>query len=543
MMKSSPRYLSGAALCVCLWHNPAPAQLSHNLSIGNPVALSMANSATAYIRGPDAIHYNPAALALVETKYEQYKLQMGFFDYEGTVSGAAPGRTFDPLSNADYLDDPLLQGEQSRDVSVESPSVYLPFFGHTPLPFLVAPGYGFALRGGIHDQFVFANSAFAVQIFGYERDMDNIAAFNGQRFGITRLAYFNPSIGFELTDDLYVGGSIGFSWQGLGVTTRTRSVLNTVGELSALAGNLESELGVDLGLGLNPYNDVGVLEVEAEDPLSVAYTLGLLWHPTNWLSVGFAYQSEGKARMKGDFKLSYTDSFNALMAGLQPADNALAVLDGGVISAEPAQSGDVEIDFTQPQWASVGVSVLVTPDWRVNMDVKWVDYSVLKELVFEFDQDLDYLVLASVVNNLADIYSGGGIGGDYADPDVLRLQRHYEAVVDVSIGVEYRYSDNLFLRAGYEPRSSSIPEDRQDLLIPIGDADLYTLGFGYRMGEGAQLDVGFAYLVSEIHIAPGESRNATSALEGDVIYNPYRGLQIDHKLEGYVFSLAYSTYF
>jgi len=185
MMKSSPRYLSGAALCVCLWHNPAPAQLSHNLSIGNPVALSMANSATAYIRGPDAIHYNPAALALVETKYEQYKLQMGFFDYEGTVSGAAPGRTFDPLSNADYLDDPLLQGEQSRDVSVESPSVYLPFFGHTPLPFLVAPGYGFALRGGTHDQFVFANSAFAVQIFGYERDMDNIAAFNGQRFGIT----------------------------------------------------------------------------------------------------------------------------------------------------------------------------------------------------------------------------------------------------------------------------------------------------------------------------------------------------------------------
>ena len=88
-----------------------------------------------------------------------------------------------------------------------------------------------------------------------------------------------------------------------------------------------------------------------------------------------------------------------------PSNPALAVLDGGVISAEPAQSGDVEIDFTQPQWASVGVSVLVTPDWRVNMDVKWVDYSVLKELVFEFDQDLDYLVLASVVNNLADIYS------------------------------------------------------------------------------------------------------------------------------------------
>lgn len=522
---------------------PAGAQLSHNLSIGNPVALAMGNSATASVRGPDAIHYNPAALALVKTKYEQYKLQTAFFNHEGTVSGAAPGRSYDPISNPDFADEPLLQGEQSRDVSVDSPSVYLPFFGHTSLPFLVAPGYGFALRGGTNDQFVFANSAFAVQIFGYERDMDNVGAFNGQRFGITRLAYFNPSVGFELSDNLYMGGSIGFSWQGLGVTTRTRSVLDTVGGLNALAANLASQVGLDLDLGLNPYNDVGVLEVEAEDPLSVAFTLGLLWQPTSWLSVGATYQSEGKSHMKGDYSLSYTQSFNELMLGLQPADGALAVLGGGPISGATRQTGDVEIDFIQPQWASVGVSMLVTPDWRVNVDVKWVDYSVLKELVFEFDQPLDYLVLASVVNNLSDIYTAGQIGGDYADPDELRLQRRYEAVVDASFGVEYRYNDNLFLRAGYEPRSSSIPENRQDLLIPIGDADLYTVGFGYRMGKHSQLDAGFGYLVSEIHIDPGESRNANSTLEGDVVYNPYRGLKIDHKLEAYIFSVTYSTHF
>ena len=82
MMKSSPRYLSGAALCVCLWHNPAPAQLSHNLSIGNPVALSMANSATAYIRGPDAIHYNPAALALVERLSQLLEVDVPCTDLE-----------------------------------------------------------------------------------------------------------------------------------------------------------------------------------------------------------------------------------------------------------------------------------------------------------------------------------------------------------------------------------------------------------------------------------------------------------------------------
>ncbi len=201
------------------------------------------------------------------------------------------------------------------------------------------------------------------------------------------------------------------------------------------------------------------------------------------------------------------------------------------------------IDFIQPQWASLGISMLVTPDWRVNVDLKWVDYDVLEELVFEFDQDLDYLTLASAVGNIADNYFGGAVGGDYAEPDELRLQRHYESVVDLSIGVEYRYHDNLYLRAGYEPRSSSIPGDRQDLLIPIGEADLYTLGFGYRLGKGSQVDAAFGYLVTEIDIAPGESRNVNSALEGDVIYNPYRGLKVEHTLEAYVFSLTYSTYF
>ena len=80
-------------------------------------------------------------------------------------------------------------------------------------------------------------------------------------------------------------------------------------------------------------------------------------------------------------------------------------------------------------------------------------------------------------------------------------------------------------------------------MIPIGDADLYSVGFGYRLKRNTELDVAFAYLVSDLNIAPGQSRNANSSLEGDVVYNPYRDLRIDHRLEAYVFSLTYSTYF
>lgn len=527
----------GCAVTLNLMSSAAVAQLSHNLSIGNPVSLAMGNSATAYIEGPDAIHYNPAALALVNKKVEQFKLQMAFFQYEGSISGSGPGQSYDVFDNPDFQQDPLLQGQTSRPIEVESPSVFLPVFGHVALPFFAAPGYGFAIRTN-NGRAVFANSAFAQQVFGYERDEDNVAAYNGQQFGITRIAYFNPAIGVEVGEGLYVGGAINFAWQGLGFTTRVRSALNTIAQIDNLLDNLEGVSDV-LDLNLNPYNDVGTLTAEVEDALSVSFGLGILWQAQPWLSFGAAYQSEGKARMEGDFSIEYTQSFNSLMQTLQPADGLLTLLGGAAISGVARQSGEVALEYTQPQWASVGVSVLATPDLRINVDVKWVDYSVLEELRFEYDQNLDYLVLSSVVNELA----RAAVGGDYAEPNELRLQRQYQAVVDWSIGVEYAYNDRLKLRAGYEPRSSSIPEDRQDLLIPIGDADLYTAGFGYQLSERGRFDFGCGYLVSKIDIQPGESRNSTSMIEGDVVYNPFRGLRVQHELNALIVTMAYSTAF
>ncbi|MCG8314947.1 MAG: outer membrane protein transport protein [Pseudomonadales bacterium] len=503
----------------------------------------MGNSATAYPQGSDAIHYNPAGLALVKQSFEQYKLQGGFFEHSGSVSGSAPGRSYHPI--AGFEDDPLLQGKQTRSVSVDSPSVYLPFFDHVTLPFLLAPGHGFVNRtedGG----FTYGNSMFALQVFGYKRDKDNIAAFNGQQFGITRIAYFNPSIGFELVDDLYIGASVGFSWQGLGITTRTRSVVSSIANLAGLVDGLGQLLGPDaLGdLGsLSPYNDVGTLQLELEDPLSLAFTVGLLWQPTPWLSFGATYQSQGESELEGDFNIEYTSGYQRLMQTLQPADGLLTtVADGGSIAAKARQSGKVTADYTQPQWASLGVSALLTPSLRANLDIKWVDYSVLEEIRFKFDSNIDYLVLASVVNQLAEA-GYGKLGGDFADPDEMRLQRQYQAVVDWSVGIEYQHNDNIKLRAGYEPRSSSIPEDRQDLLIPIGEATLYTIGIGYRCDRNTDIDFAFGYMSSQIKIQPGESRNANSSLEGDVVYNPYRDLKIDHKITAYIFTLAYSTHF
>lgn len=531
------RKIPGATLIsVICAASPAQAQLSHNLSVGNPVALSLGNAITARPPGTDAIHYNPAGLALLKNEYRQYKLQTAFFNHEGSVSGQSPGVPFVPAEQAEHRQDPILQGEKSRRVAVDSVSVFLPFFDHVELPFLAAPGYGFALRFK-DENYVFANAALTLQAFGYTRDKDNVGAFNGQQFGITRIAYFNPTLALNLSDDLFVGGSIGFSWQGLGFKNRTRAVLHTLGEINALVDTLDPT--GTLGVELSPYTDVGTLEVQVQDPLSLAFTLGMLWQPLPWFSWGLTYQSQGKAKMSGDFKITYTDDFNSTMLRLQPAQALLPLIDGGPISGDKEQSGSVDIEYTQPQWIATGISLLLTQQVRINMDVKWIDYSVTEQLEFQFDRNLDYLSLSSVVNRLF----RHNVGGDYSDPTVLRLPRHFQNVMDWSIGMEYYYNDVLTLRAGYEPRSSVIPENRQDLLLPMGDANLYGLGAGYRMDTHSQFDMALGYLVTEIDIKPGESRNSTSTIEGDSVYNPFRGMQVKHKMEAVIFTLTYSKHF
>ena len=101
-------------LALTLAASAAQAQLSQNLSVGNPVALSLGNSITARPPGTDAIHYNPAGLALLKNEYKQYKLQTAFFRHEGSVSGQAPGVPFVPSEQPEHRQDPILLGETSR---------------------------------------------------------------------------------------------------------------------------------------------------------------------------------------------------------------------------------------------------------------------------------------------------------------------------------------------------------------------------------------------------------------------------------------------
>lgn len=533
----------------------ANAQLLHNVTLGNPKALAMGNAVTADPPGIDSIHFNPAGLSKISGRQRQVKLLVADMTLEtqfgeptrptqdekdaflGVSGPACDGQTADECWGVDR--------DVARNASVSSadPVLMLPFAGLVEVPVLAFPIGGVAFEDSTNG-WSFGTAVYSPEGVGFSRDKDSAGAFQGYEVGVTRLTYFSPTVAIDVTDQLSVGAGINFSYHGLGINTLFRAPMITSRFLSDLTNeDINEALGLYV---IHPYDTVGDLSLELEDYLSVGFNFGMLWEPYDWLAFGFTYKSESTAHMSGDFKMVNSPEFqnttnaikgNTGTAGL-PLDLILTALTGDrPFNNVPVEEGGVELDYIVPQSLAFGTSVRVLPDFKVNVDMKWIEYSVWDQLDFKFDRPVDFLTLASVVNffALSDL--------DNADSNEMRIRRAYDDVWSWAIGGEWQYTDNLVLRAGYEPRGAAVPDGSADLLFPIGDANLYSFGFGYQLDNTSRVEGAFGMLISETTVAACESLNANSCEDGDVVYNPYFSTPFENKTTAYLFALSYDQKF
>jgi len=542
--------------------NYANAQLMQNMSLGNPKALALGNAVTADPPGIDSIHFNPAGLTKVKGRQQQTKVLIAHTEIS-SKTGSQQNTEAVKQSYEDLFNEPFPQDDDQANLSATAaqPMLIVPFAGMIEIPVLMAPFGGIAVEDpslGL----TFGTAVYTPMGFGFARDRDeDPGSYQGYETAITRLTYFSPTVGLSLTDNISVGVGINFSWQGFGTKTKFRSPEQTIvflnGSSSALDAILNSGDDGHAPTGiLGAFDNVGDLEIEAEDPLSLGFNVGLLWEPTPWISFGFVYQSETKANMQGDFRMTYEDGFLGTTVGLKDVSILLGPLIGGAeFNAQRVEEGKVTIELIQPQHIAIGTSIQVFPDLKFNVDMKWVEYSKWDDLTISFDQNVDFLNLASIVS-----FAAAGHVGDHADPDELRMPRGYENVLSWAFGVEYQWNDNLVLRMGYEPRGSAIPEDKVDFLFPIADANLYSFGFGYQIDSESRMDFAVAYMLSEYEAdlevtatqnedgtytetSTGSSSNANSITPGAVVYNPYAYLPIEGKTEVYLFTMSYDQTF
>ena len=498
----------------------AHSAVSENVSMGNAKAVGMAHSVTADPPGVDSVFYNPAGLTRIRKRRAQLNLlylkgefAVDFGEHSNKLSDCLNGISCPKNFSNDVAYDEAKNSSSSTSDTV----VMLPQGGLTDVPVGLLPTGGVAIP--VSENVTFATSVYSTISAGYKREDDDPGRFFAQQLALSRIVYFSPTFAFRLNDSWSFGLGVSFNYSGVALQLPMRLPhLLTVG-----LGSLQSQLGcsdgvsllVDLcGGAIGPYTELIDLNLEVDDAMSVTYQAGVLWDITPWLSWGMVYRSGITEHLKGKAEIKYSENWQGFFGGLTDSgENGLAsLLPSGIHQQE---SSDVVLDMSVPSYFSTGLSVQVTPRIKVNMDAKMSTWSDFEALTIHFENpDVDVLKLIATLDKVLEL--------DATTSDSISIPLYFEDTWSWSIGMEYAYTNRLTLRMGYEDRRVSIPNERQTVLVPLSDLNVYALGFSYLLGGASEVDFAISiYKPKEEHVEAGASANSNSGEFNDVIYNPY----------------------
>lgn len=533
--------------------NITHAQLGQDLSV-DLRSLALGNAVTADPPGISAVHFNPAALAKLEGLQTDVQGILANFSIKRDYTAPAGYNVFG------YSDDPLVcndgpeidarictdfKGTVSGDV--EYASIYVPILKKIvdlgPNMPIAAPTAGISYKPP-GSKVTYATAVYAPLVAGFGAEDGNPSNYMGQQVALERITYLSPSFGYQVNDHLSIGASIGMSYQAIAMKTDLRfpnemiGVLRMVDEVVCAPFKGNGDIITDLLLfgmcnskeAMNPFNKMGALDVAMEQSLSPSYNLGILWEPTDDFSFGMVYQSEAKMRLRGKYLINNAVAPQQLVAGLNSSatGQVLAAILGLPGFVPDIESGLVAMDFKYPQHFKAGIKYKIFPDLQMNFDVGWTDFSAWDKFKFEFDRQISLLKVAKLLS------------ADVSDRS-LALPLRFQSAWRWGIGFEYSATDRLKLRMGYEPRTSSIPDDKRNTMVPINNAQLFGLGLGYRFDQDTDLDLSIGFLRSRDDIPANTSSLANKTGVDNILLNPYAGLDIKTNTKVTLLGINYRT--
>ncbi|WP_166255483.1 OmpP1/FadL family transporter [Marinobacter salicampi] len=519
----------------------AQAQLGQNL-VNHPKALALGNAVTADPPGVMAIHYNPAGLTKLDGRQLEVNITSVYLDIDADFYAPEGYEIF----GIDGLEIDPLTGEQRDPVAnthshTNTAALYVPGLGIQRLP----PGPAVAPSGGISlnepgSKLTFANAFYLPFVAGYVRDSDDPGRFMPKATALQRVTYLSPSVGYKINDEWSVGAGIHLSHMGVAAdqVMRAPNLLMGVAEVLQDAFNCESgdePLAPWIALcggNVGPWDEIGALSLDVQESLSPTYALGVMWEPTDWFNWGASYTSEADMNLKGSFNIEYTDDWSGFWQSVN--SSILGAIGSAILSlpsGAPRESGNVSLDLTYPQHFQTGVSIDVHRLLTINADVGWTDYSQWDALNLQFDRNLEFLNAARILSP------------DNATSDSLKLPLGMTDVWNYGFGLEIHASSRLDLRFGVEIRDSVIPDDQRQIMAPIGDASLYSVGMGYQWDKDTRVDMHLSYMQSIEEIPANGSCNLNCDNITNIIYNPYAGLDVKTSFRFAAAGLSFRTKF
>jgi long-subunit fatty acid transport protein len=514
------------AISLFLKPQQAEAMFTEDIAV-DPEAISLANTVTARPPGIASIHYNPAGLSLIgDGDFITQGLVVAVIKKTDTFTQDPNYRGFNDI-HGNLIKDPLA-GTQDTNSSAK---LYVPILDFTlNWPALAAPLSGLSHRSP-GSNWTFGFSMYAPYAGGWNYDSDGPTRFDGQSMYLQHLVYFGPSVSYRVSKTFSIGASFGAGQTAMGVSMDMRApnaivnITKALGDATQGGANPINDFTVPFPLfygGLGVYEPAGNLSLAVRDDFSPSYNLGMLWEPYDWLSFGLSYNSAITAHMTGKYILSYGQSFQNMVAweGSTPLMIIVSSIFDLPIGATSAQIGNVSLDMTLPQKVNFGVKLKPIKRLSLLADLHWSNWSTTSQYVMKFDQRIQFLQLAKFM---------GYSGGDYN----IVLEKNMKDTLCPSFGIEYQALDWLALRAGYEYRKTSFPDNVFDLMS-LPTLDYYGAGLGIKLKDNIDIDISFGYLTGKQYTADNGSVNLNSTVLGAGINNPYAGLNVESEASFYI---------
>ena len=454
----------------------ASAQLAENLYVGNTKAWALANAVTADPPGLDSVHFNPAGL----TK----GTKNGLF-FEGHLIGSSTKSAFKIKSTPVetnlgeyYLNDCdsecLLYSFEQETADTDENSdrksrqgIYLPGFGPlysnsvANLDFTLLPRIAIGYKAP-RSKWSFGTSSYINFTLAFKEEGVDERSLSPtiRELALGSVSVAVPTVAYKINDHWSVGA--GLSLQSFGfklqmVTGLPHPLLGAFSKAltySCDIGRLGPSFCEDLGSKpFNPLQPLATIDFEVEDLLTLSYNAGVLWEPTQWFSWGLLYRGPAKHNLKGDMTMAYSQAATAFlnMPIYQLIGGSAAGLNGG-----RSENLEVSIAVTQPQYIATGLSLLVTPKLKINIDYKKSYYGRWSHWTLKYNDPSvmsPLMELASLANASLD-NTTLGIEDLGISATSINIPIGMEDTQNWAFGLEYGWSSKLKLRAGYEKRPS-----------------------------------------------------------------------------------------
>lgn len=381
-------------------------------------ATALGGAYAAYADDVYAIYYNPAGLMQLKQK---------------------------EISLGTHVIDPKLEGKNYL-VDIGGSTLAGPDDFEDESRVLIVPHIGFAMP--INEKMAFGIAAYVP--FGLNIKWDDTPSLylNPASYNCYEAAYFRevvvPTIAYKVNDKLSVG------------------------------------IGVALGRAeswsyKNAYEflPLSVREkVEMTDDFNYSFNFGVMYKPTNQLTLGLTYRSMTKEDFEGDLKLTDIDAQKKQLLQAQ-----------GLTKFKTDVALD---DLYLPNQIQIGLRYTPIEKLSIEADVVWTQWSIV-----------DYQTL-----EIKDPVFQAALGGKE-----LKVRRDWKDTNQVKIGVEYKATDIFTLRIGYFYDPTPIPEDTFDMIWPDADKKTYSIGAGINLGNW-QIDGVVQYTMTEKDtVIGGESEN------------------------------------